>query len=120
MVYGWGSVCKVRQGDQFIQYRDTDDEEFPEDVTEAGWRDFMRGERVLDAMHDGNPVGRVLYAFPMIEEVAKAFGLADALEQTGVIVGAEIDDPAIAAGFESGEITGFSIDGMANYQEIDE
>lgn len=118
MIYGWGSVCKKRAEDGTLQqYRDADDEEFPEDVTEIAWREFMRGERALDAMHDEEQIGRVLYAFPLTEENAAAFGLADALDQTGVIVGAEVSDE-VAAKFSSGELNGFSIGGSAVYEDI--
>ena len=121
LVYGWGSICKVRDASgALVDYRDTDNEEFPEDVTEAAWRDFMLNSRQMDVQHDEQPMGRVVYAMPMTEDIAKAFGVLDALDRTGVMVGVQIDDPALIAKFRSGDYTGFSIGGAAQYEDISE
>lgn len=121
LVYGWGAICKIRDASGvMIDYRDSDNEEFPEDVTEAAWRDFMLNSRQMDVQHDEQPMGRVVYAMPMTEDIAKAFGVLDALDRTGVMVGVQIDDPALIAKFRSGEYTGFSIGGSAQYEDISE
>lgn len=119
LVYGWGSICKVRDASgNLADYWDTDNEHYPEDVTELGWRDFMLNSRSMDVMHEEQTLGQVIYAFPMMTEQALAFGILDALQCTGVMVGVRVDDPAIAAKFLSGEFTGFSIGGSANYQDV--
>jgi hypothetical protein len=118
LVYGWGSVCKVRDSaGQFVDYWDTDNESFPEDVTEKAWRGFMKNARHMDVMHDEKPMGRVVYAMPMTEEIAKSFGVLDSLKQTGVMVGVEVTDPEVLGKFRSGEYTGFSIGGSARFDD---
>ena len=121
LVYGWGSICRVRDASgNMADYRDTDNEEFPEDVTEAAWREFMINSRAMDVMHDEQPLGRVVYAMPMTTDIAKAFGVLDALDRTGVMVGVQIDDPQLLEKFRTGEYTGFSIGGSAQYEPISE
>ena len=48
MVFGWGSICKKRNPEtgQLEIYTDTDNEQFPEDVTLKAWLDFMNGAYV--------------------------------------------------------------------------
>lgn len=119
VVYGWGSICKVRDASgNLTQYRDTDNEEFPEEITEKAWRDFMLNSRSMDVMHEEETLGRVVYAFPLTEDVAKAFGLLDALDRTGVVVGVLVDNPDLLGKFRSGEYTGFSIGGSATYEDL--
>lgn len=121
LVYGWGSICRQRDASgEMVDYWDTDSEHFPEDVTEKAWRDFMLNSRHMDVMHDEKPMGKVVYAFPMISEIAQSFGLLDALDRTGVIVGVQVDDPEVLANFRSGAYTGFSIGGSASYQDVTE
>lgn len=118
LVYGWGSVCKVRDASgQLADYWDTDNECFPEDVTEMAWRDFMKNARHMDVMHDEKTMGRVVYAMPMTEDIAKAYGILDSLKQTGVMVGVEVTDPEVLGKFRSGEYTGFSIGGSARFDD---
>ncbi|MGI4260864.1 XkdF-like putative serine protease domain-containing protein [Klebsiella pneumoniae] len=121
LVYGWGSICKQRNADgEMADYWDTDNELYPEDVTEGAWRDFMLNSRHMDVQHDEKPMGRVVYAFPMLSDIAKSFGVFDALDRTGVLVGVQVDDPEILAKFRSGEYAGFSIGGSAAYQDVTE
>lgn len=118
IVYGWGSICKVRDAaGNMVDYWDTDDENFPEDVTEKAWRDFMLNSRNMDVMHDEKPMGKVVYAMPMLEDIAAAFGILECLDRTGVMVGVQIDDPEILEKFRSGEYSGFSIGGYATYAD---
>lgn len=121
LVYGWGSISKIR--DEFgdlVDYWDSDNEQFPEDVTEKAWRDFMKNSRHMDVMHNEAVMGRVVYAMPMTEDIAKAFGIVDALDRTGVMVGVEILDEETLGKYRSGEYTGFSIGGSAVYEDVTE
>lgn len=121
LVYGWGSISKIRdESGNLVDYWDSDNEQFPEDVTEKAWRDFMKNSRHMDVMHDEKPMGRVVYAMPMTEDIAKAFGIVDALDRTGVMVGVEILDEEILGKYRSGEYTGFSIGGSAVYEDVTE
>jgi hypothetical protein len=73
----------------------------------------------MDNMHNEQPVGKVVFAFPMTEDVAKSFGLVEKLDQTGVIVGTLITDDDILKKFQSGEYTGYSIGGTAFYEDVE-
>ena len=106
MVFGWGSICKKRNQEtgQLEIYTDTDNEQFPEDVTLKAWLDFMNSDqRIMDNMHNEQPVGKVVFAFPMTEDIAASFGLVDKLDQTGVIVGTLITDDEVLKKFQTGE-----------------
>lgn len=121
MVFGWGSICKKRNPEtkEFVLYTDTDNEQFPEDVTLKAWLDFMNGDqRIMDDMHNETPVGKVVFAFPMTEDIAKTFGILDSIDQTGMIVGTVITDDATLKKFQSGEYTGYSIGGTAYYEDV--
>lgn len=119
MVYGWGSICKVRDADgKLVDYVDTDNEVFPEDVTTDAWAEFMVKAASMDVMHDEQTMGRVTFAMPMTEDVAEAFGILDSLQHTGVMVGVRVDDDAVLAKFRSGLYTGFSIGGSANFEDV--
>lgn len=122
MVFGWGSICKKRNQEtgQLEIYTDTDNEQFPEDVTLKAWLDFMNSDqRIMDNMHNGQPVGKVVFAFPMTEDIAASFGLVDKLDQTGVIVGTLITDDEVLKKFQTGEYTGYSIGGTAYYEDVE-
>lgn len=121
LVFGWGSICKKRDPEtgEFKIYTDTDNEQFPEDVTTDAWVDFMCGDRLMDSMHDEKPVGKVVFAFPLTEDIAKQFGFLDKLDQTGVIVATRVDNEEILNKFRSGEYTGYSIGGSALYEDVE-
>lgn len=122
MVFGWGSICKKRNQEtgQLEIYTDTDNEQFPEDVTLKAWLDFMNSDqRIMDNMHNEQPVGKVVFAFPMTEDIAASFGLVDKLDHTGVIVGTLITDDEVLKKFQTGEYTGYSIGGTAYYEDVE-
>nr|UVX60422.1 MAG: Putative serine protease XkdF [Bacteriophage sp.] len=122
MVFGWGSICKKRNQEtgQLEIYTDTDNEQFPEDVTLKAWMDFMNSDqRIMDNMHNEQPVGKVVFAFPMTEDIAASFGLVDKLDQTGVIVGTLITDDEVLKKFQTGEYMGYSIGGTAYYEDVE-
>lgn len=120
LVYGWAMVNKVRNGDgELVDYFDTDNENFPEDVSLKAFEEYMTGDRLVDDIHDEKPIGQIVFAFPMIEEIAKAFGLAEHLPQTGIIVGMRVDNPEILKKYESGDYTGFSIGALANFEDLE-
>lgn len=120
LVYGWAMVNKVRNGDgELVDYFDTDNENFPEDVSLKAFEEYMTGDRLVDDIHDEKPIGQIVFAFPMIEDIAKAFGLAEHLPQTGIIVGMRVDNPEILKKYETGEYTGFSIGALANFEDLE-
>lgn len=122
MVFGWGTICKKRNSENGLleEYIDTDNEMFPEDVVLKAWLEFMSGDqRIMDNMHNEQPVGKVVFAFPMTEDIAASFGLVDKLDQTGVIVGTLITDDEVLKKFQTGEYTGYSIGGTAYYEDVE-
>lgn len=119
LVFGVGSICMKRdESGALIQYRDNDGDEFGEDVTLEGWLEYAKGERILDYMHNERRVGYVPFIFPMMSDVAESLGLLDALDQTGILVGAYIEDDQILADFKSGKLKAFSMGGMAQFEDI--
>lgn len=120
LVYGWAMVNKIRGEDgELVPYLDTDNEYFPEEVSLKAFEEYMTGDRLVDNIHDEKPIGQIVFAFPMITEIADAFGLTEHLPQTGIIVGMRVDDPEILKKYESGEYTGFSIGALANFEDLE-
>lgn len=120
LVYGWAMVNKIRgENGELIPYLDTDNEYFPEEVSLKAFEEYMTGDRLVDNIHDEKPIGQIVFAFPMITEIADAFGLTEHLPQTGIIVGMRVDDPEILKKYESGEYTGFSIGALANFEDLE-
>ena len=71
LVFGWAQVC-MKNGEP---YYDADNQHFPEDVTLKAWTPFMREDlRAHKAMHAGEDVGEVVFAFPMLTDIAKSLG----------------------------------------------
>lgn len=120
LVYGWAMVNKIRgEYGELTPYLDTDNEYFPEEVSLKAFEEYMTGDRLVDNIHDEKPIGQIIFAFPMITEIADAFGLTEHLPQTGIIVGMRVDDPEILKKYESGEYTGFSIGALANFEDLE-
>lgn len=114
LVFGWGQVC-TKNGELYF---DTDNQAFPEDVTLKGWTEFMKGDqRTHKAMHAGVEMGQVVYAFPMLTDIAKSLGFEN-LPQTGILVGVYVSDDATLQKFATGEYTGFSIGGGAVWEDV--
>lgn len=115
LVFGWAQICTV-DGEP---YYDTDNQHFPEDVTLKAWSDFMLSDlRAHKAMHNGEDVGEVAFAFPMTKDIAESLGF-DVTKQTGVIAGVRVNDEAMLQKFRSGEYKGFSIGGMADFEDVE-
>lgn len=104
LVLGWAIISKLDGEDYF----DLQGDHIPEDAMFAASVDFMANSRVSKEMHQGGPDGTVLFAFPMTEEVAKAFGLET--KTTGLMVALR-PSPDVLAKFKDGTYTGFSIGG---------
>ena len=107
IVLGWAIVCK--QDGQ--EYYDLHGDHIPEDAMLEASVDFMENSRVAKDMHrqDGELPGSVVFAFPMTEDIAKAFNIET--NKTGLMIAMKPDSPEILEKFRSGEYTGFSIGG---------
>jgi len=113
LVFGFAVIC-LKKGEKYF---DLQNEHVPENVMLDFAIDFMKNSRSAKAMHDGDDVGEVIFAFPLTSEVAKASGIET--EQTGLLIGMAPNKETLAK-FDSGEFTGFSIGGYALYQDADE
>jgi len=105
LVMGWGIISTVK-GDP---YYDLQGDHIPEDVMLKAALDFMLNSRTAKEMHDGDAIGSIVFAMPMTEDIAKAYGIV--CENTGWMV-AMRPTADVLAKFKSGEYTGFSIGGQ--------
>lgn len=114
MVFGWAQVCKEGGED----YYDSDNQCIPEEVAYAGWNEFMKTSKVHKAMHDGDPIGEVIYAFPLLSDVVKSLGI-DTGGKTGYITGVYVADDTTLQKFADGIYKGFSIGGGAIWEDVE-
>lgn len=113
LVMGYAIVCK-QDGEEYF---DLQGDHIPEDAMVKAALDFMENSQVAKEMHQGEQIGRVVFAFPMTEDVAKAFDIET--NTTGLMI-AMRPEPGTLKRFQSGELTGFSIGGMRlDDEEID-
>ena len=126
LVFGWAIVCKVKGEDYYDLNVDTHGvhagervpEHIPEDVmTKAALDITKNGVMPGNEMHDGPNRGHYPFLFPMTTDIAKAMGITT--EKTGLMC-AFAPPPDVLAKFDSGEYTGFSIEGKRlSYEEHD-
>lgn len=118
MVFGWAQIC-TKNGEEYF---DTDNQSFPETVTlgddESGWIGYMKSQRIHKAMHSGEQVGEVIFAFPAFDDIMKSLGY-EPTDKTGIIVGVQVHDDKVLQKFHSGEYSDFSIGGGANFDEVE-
>jgi hypothetical protein len=105
LVFGWGIICKQDGKDYF----DLQGDHIPEDAMLEAVTEFMVEGGAAKEMHQGVVKGRILFAFPLTTDVAKAFGLETT--QTGLMLALKPDSPEMLEKFRTGEYTGFSIGG---------
>ena len=114
LVFGWAQVCKIDGED----YYDTDNQCIPEEVALDSWNGFMQTTKVMKAMHAGDQMGEVRFAFPMLEDIAKSLGIATG-GKSGIITAVYVADDGMLAKFQSGEYKGFSIGGGATWEDVE-
>lgn len=105
LVLGWAIVCKKDGADYF----DLQEDCIPEASMLSAAVDFMQNSRVAKEMHAGEASGTVLFAFPLTEDIAKAFGIET--KTTGLMIAMKPDSDDILGKFKDGVYTGFSIGG---------
>lgn len=115
LVMGWAMISK-QDGKPYF---DLQGDHIPEEVMLTAATDFMENSRAAKAMHAGPDRGSILFAFPMTEEIAKAFDF-DTRGKTGLMVAAKFDEDVLAK-FDDGTYTGFSIGGWyGDYDEVED
>lgn len=107
LVFGFAIVCKEDGDDHF----DLQGDHIPEGVMVKGSTDFMKSERVAKEMHQGDPIGSIVFAFPLTTEIAKSLEIFT--KRTGLLIAMHTEDQEVLRKFRDGEYTGFSIGGSA-------
>ena len=105
LVMGYAIVCKIK-GEPYF---DLQGDHITEDCMMKAAADFMENSRTLGDMHKTDEGGSVVFAWPMTEEVAKAFNLK--VEKTGLMIAVRPKNKETLDKFINGEYTGFSIGG---------
>lgn len=111
IVFGWAMVSKQNGEDYF----DVQGDHIPEDAMLKASADFMEHSRALGDMHKEDEGGSIVFAFPMTEDIAKAFGITT--KTTGLMIGVKPLRKSTLEKFSDGTYTGFSIGGQ---RELDE
>jgi hypothetical protein len=75
----------------------------------------MENSRIAKEMHQGEPKGSVVFAFPLTTDIAKSLGITT--ERTGLLIAMK-PTAAVLEKFRDGTYTGFSIGGA--YGEMEE
>lgn len=105
LVMGYAIVCK-EDGEPYF---DLQGDHIPEDTMLRAALDFMEHSQVAKEMHDGEQAGTVVFAWPMTDDVAKAFGVLT--RRTGLMIAVKPGADMLKR-FQLGELTGFSIGGL--------
>lgn len=105
IVFGYAIICKIDGKD----YYDTQHDHIPEHSMMKAATEFMLDRRIAKEMHFGDEKGKIVFAFPLTAEIAKAMDIET--KHTGLIIGMKPDSPSLLQKFRSGEYTGFSIGG---------
>lgn len=106
LVFGFAIVCK-QDGEPYF---DVQDDHIPEDAMLAAATDFMLHSRVAKEMHEGDPAGDIVFAFPLTTDIAKALGIET--KTTGLLIAMKPASDEMLRKFRDGELTGFSIGGV--------
>ena len=115
LVMGHAIVCK-ENGEPYF---DLQGDHIPEDTMLKAALDFMENSQVAKEMHTGDKQGSVVFAWPMTEDIAKAFGILT--QRTGLMIAIKPESQDMLEKFQLGEFTGFSIGGVRiKDEEIDD
>ena len=106
IVFGYAIVCSEDSAD----YYDVQGDHIPETAMLEATASFMSGQRVAKDMHQGGPVGQVVYGFPVTNDIASSLDIN--VRKTGFVVGMKPDSQELLEKYASGEYTGFSIGGQ--------
>ncbi len=111
LVLGFAMICK-EDGEPYF---DLQGDHIPESVMLKATLDFMENSRTLKEMHEGDGRGTVVFAWPMTQKIADAFGITT--KKTGLMIGVRPDSEEMLNKFKLGELTGFSIGGFSTKEE---
>lgn len=106
LIFGYAIVCK-QDGKPYV---DRQNDHIPEASMMEAALEFAKSDRQARSMHDTDD-GQILFMLPMTTELAKALDIS--VKKTGLIVAMKPENPETLAKAARGELTGFSIGGMA-------
>ena len=113
LVMGFAIIC-TESGEPYF---DLQGDHVPESTMLKSALDFMEHSQVAKEMHQGERAGTVVFAFPLTDDIAKAFGILTI--RTGLMIAMRPDEDMLQK-FQLGELTGFSIGGIRiEDEEID-
>lgn len=96
-------------------YYDVQGDHIPEAAMLKAATEFMENSRIAKEMHQGEPKGSVVFAFPLTTDIAKSLGITT--ERTGLLIAMK-PTAAVLEKFRDGTYTGFSIGG--SYGDVEE
>ena len=113
LAFFWAFTSTNPDGtDHFDLQGDTIDTDF----IKAAMDFMLDGGGAVDEMHDGEATdGRVVFAFPMTPDIAKAFGVVT--KQSGLMIAIKATDEQLAK-LKDGTYTGVSIAGLGTREAI--
>lgn len=114
LVFGWAIISKLNGQD----YYDTQGDFISESVMLKAASDYMQNGAVAKEMHVGDEKGKVVFAWPMTEDIAKAMGIS--ANQTGLMIAMRPDNPDMLEKFRTGVYSGFSIGGRGERVPVDD
>lgn len=112
VVYGWASVISENGAPVIDNQGDVIE---PDELLKATTQ-FMLNVRKAKLMHKGGAIGEVIHSFPLVSDIAKAFGI-DA-DREGWIVGVKIHSDQVWKQIKQGTFRAFSIGAEAEREEV--
>lgn len=106
LVFGWAIISKI-DGEP---YYDTQGDYIPEEAVLKATTEFMLDGGLAKEMHGGDFVGKIVYAWPLTTDIAKAMGVTT--KRTGLMIAMKPSEDSVLEKFRDGTYTGFSIGGQ--------
>lgn len=114
LVFGWAIVSKI----DGREYWDTQGHNVPESTMLKASVEYMENGGAVKEMHVGPAdKGRVVFAFPVTEDIAKAMGIQSGY--MGLMIGMK-PEPAVLQKFRDGTYSGFSIGGAGELVDVND
>lgn len=120
IVFGFGLICSKVENGQVVKFYDSDNQYISEQTMLKATAEFMESERINNNDHtpgDTADVGVVVFSFPLTQDIAKSMGIQS--DFYGWMVGVKPDAETLTK-FQTGEYTGFSIEGGCTYVDEQE
>jgi Putative phage serine protease XkdF len=117
LVFGWASVSVAKDGSEVW---DSDSEHIPSGDLEQAAYEFVLNSRESGTDHDGGPVrGQLVESLVTTVEKQERMGLEPGSLPVGWWVGFHVDDDDAWSSVTGGDRVMFSIEGMAQREEVD-